>query len=405
LKAEVVSVGSELLLGQIVDTNSAAIARHLAAIGLDLFYKTTVGDNLARLTDTLRQALERSDVVITTGGIGPTADDVTREAVAAATGRELVYSEHLMGQIEAFFAARGMRPSPSNRRQAYIPADAIPVENPVGTAPAFIVERKEKTLITLPGVPREMEHLFVTRILPYLRQRLRVPGVIRLRVLKAVGLGESRIGELLADFMETGANPTVGTLAHLGQVDVRIAAKAADAAAAERLIGPVESEIRTRLGDAVFGADDATLEGEVAARLRAARARLALAEVGGAGVASGRLAAAAPAQFAGGLVLADTADVERLGLVAELGGTAGQRGAALARAIAKWAAAGVGAALCLEALPGTTPPVTSVVTAVAAEGHEELREQRMGGDAASIRARAATLLLDLVRRALPPGGP
>ena len=126
MQAEVVAVGSELLLGQIIDTNSAVIARHFATIGLDLFYKTTVGDNLGRLAATLRQALGRSEIVVTTGGIGPTADDVTREAVAAATDRELVFSEPLMRQIEAYFAARGFRLSPSNRRQAYIPVGAIP---------------------------------------------------------------------------------------------------------------------------------------------------------------------------------------------------------------------------------------------------------------------------------------
>jgi molybdenum cofactor synthesis domain-containing protein len=157
VKAEVIAVGSELLLGQIGDTNSAVIARHLAAIGLDLFYKTTVVkatvvENLGRLTGALRQALDRSDDVITTGGIGPTADDVTREAVAAATDRELVFSDDLMRQIETFFAARGMQASPSNRRQAQIPTGAIPVENPVGTAPAFIVESASTTVITLSGV-------------------------------------------------------------------------------------------------------------------------------------------------------------------------------------------------------------------------------------------------------------
>ncbi len=140
MQADVLAIGSEILLGQIVDTNSAVIARHLAAIGLNLFYKTTVGDNLFRVTETLRQALSRSQVVLTTGGIGPTADDITREAVAAATDRELVFSEDLMAQIEAFFEARGFKLTPSNRRQAFIPAGAIPVENPVGTAPGFIVE-------------------------------------------------------------------------------------------------------------------------------------------------------------------------------------------------------------------------------------------------------------------------
>ena len=155
MQAEIVSVGSELLLGQIVDTNSAFIAREFATLGLDLYYKTTVGDNLGRLEAALRQALGRSQVVITTGGIGPTADDITREAVAAATDRELVFSQGLMDQIEAFFAARGFKLSPSNRRQAFIPADAIPVENPVGTAPAFIVEVGDRCVITLPGVDRK----------------------------------------------------------------------------------------------------------------------------------------------------------------------------------------------------------------------------------------------------------
>lgn len=401
LKAEVIVVGSELLLGQIVDTNSAVIARHLAGIGLDLFYKTTVGDNLGRLTATLRQGLARSDVVITSGGIGPTADDVTREAVAAATERALVFNEDLMRQIEAFFASRGMRASPSNRRQACIPAGAIPVDNPVGTAPAFIVEHGPKTVVTLPGVPREMEHLLVSRVIPYLRGRVGVRGEIRLRVLKTVGIGESRIGELLADFMEKGANPTVGTLAHLGQVDVRIAAKADDPESAARLIAPVEAEIRARLGEAVFGADEATLEGEVAVRLRAANTRVAVAELGGAGLASGRLAAAAPEQFAGAVVLTDPADAERLGVDRATTGATEEQARALAAAVAKWAGAGAGAAVCLEPLAETSPAATRVSVAVVADGQRDAREYRFGGDLASIRIRAATLLLDLLRRALP----
>ncbi len=405
LEAEVIAVGSELLLGQIVDTNSAVIARHFAAIGLNLFYKTTVGDNLGRLTATLRQALARSDVIVTTGGIGPTADDVTREAVAAATGRELVFSDRLMRQIEAYFAARGFRLSPSNRRQAYVPAGALPIENPVGTAPGFIVDHEGRIVVTLPGVPREMEYLLANRVVPYLRERLGLTGEIRLRVLKTVGLGESRIGELLADFMEKGANPTVGTLAHLGQVDVRIAAKAADPESALRLIAPVEAEIRARLGDAVFGADEATLEGEVAARLQAAGARLAVVEVGGGGLASERLSALGPERFAGGLVVGDLAGAERLGVAAgpaESGEALGRR---LAAGTAKWAGVGVGAATLIDPVPGTSPAVQRVVVAVSADGQAEAREHRFGGDLPSIRIRGATLLLDLIRRSLPAPAP
>ena len=402
MQAEIVSVGSELLLGQIVDTNSAIIARHLTTIGLDLYYKTTVGDNLGRLTAVLRQALGRSQVVITTGGIGPTADDVTREAVAAATGRELEFSEHLMAQIEAFFAARGFKLSPSNRRQAFIPKGSIPVENPVGTAPAFIVEMGDRAVISLPGVPREMEYLLVHRVLPYLRDRYGLREEIRLRVLKVVGLGESRIGELIAHFMEKGRNPTVGTLAHLGQVDVRIAAKAGSAAEAEALIAPVEAEIRSQLGDLIFGVDDDTLEGLVAAQLARLNGRLAVAELGSGGAVAERLAGGSTSVFAAGLILTEPTEAVRLGAYLPHGESVESQARLLARAVRKWSAVAVGAATVLQSVPGAEPPVTAVGLGVSLDEREENREYRFGGDLPSIRIRAATLTLDLLRRSLPP---
>lgn len=275
------------------------------------------------------------------------------------------------------------------------------MENPVGTAPAFIVEHAEKTVITLPGVPREMEYLLVRRAVPYLRDRYELKGEIRLRVVKTVGLGESRIGELLADFMERGANPTVGTLAHLGQVDVRVAAKADDPDAAEALIAPVEAEVRVRLGDAVFGVDDATLEGDLAARLAAATSRLAVVEVGTAGAVASRLAPAVPDVLAACLVVPDAAAATSLGL--EAGGAgAAERARALAASVARLAAASVGAATYVEPVSDSAPPVVRVALAVAVGGAAEAREHRFGGDAPSIRIRAATLLIDLARRALPP---
>jgi nicotinamide-nucleotide amidase len=400
MQAEIVSVGSELLLGQIVDTNATVIARHLAAIGLDLYYKTTVGDNLGRLTAVLRHALERSQLVITTGGIGPTADDVTREAIAAATGRELEFSDRLMAQIEAFFAARGFTLSPSNRRQAFIPRGAIPVENPVGTAPAFIVEVGERCVISLPGVPREMEYLLVHRVLPYLRERYGLRGGIRLRVLKVVGLGESQIGELLAHFMEKGRNPTVGTLAHLGQVDVRIAAKGADAAEAEALIAPVEAEIRHTLGDLIFGADGDTLEGLVAEQLARLNRRVAVAELGSAGAVAERLADRSASIFAGGVILVDATEATRLGAVLPAGESVETKARLLARAVREWSAVMVGAATVFQGLPRAEPQVTVVGLAVSLDDEEESREYRFGGDLPSMRIRAAALTLDLLRRSL-----
>ncbi|MFQ5521615.1 MAG: CinA family nicotinamide mononucleotide deamidase-related protein [Candidatus Methylomirabilia bacterium] len=402
MRAEIISAGSELLLGQIVDTNSATIARHLAAIGVDLYYKTIVGDNLGRLSAVIRQARARSQVVIVTGGLGPTADDVTRQAVAVATDRELEFSESLMAQIEAFFASRGFRLSPSNRRQAYVPQGAIEVENPVGTAPAFIVEVADGCVIALPGVPREMEYLLVHRMLPYLRDRYGIEGEIRLRILKAVGLGESRIGELIADFMEQGRNPTVGTLAHLGQVDVRIAAKGVSGVETEALIAPVETEIRRRLGEVIFGADADTLEGLVAKQLEMLGGRVAVAEFGTAGAVAARLVNGAGTALAAGVTLPDATGALKLGvdLTSEDGAAAGAR--LLAGAVRKWSGAIVGVATVFEEDRTTSPPVTIVGLGVSLDGRDETREYRLGGDLPSIRIRAATLALDLLRRTLPP---
>ena len=188
MNAEIVSIGSELLLGQIVDTNAAWMAQQLAELGVDLFYKTTVGDNPARMGETLSQALDRSDLVITTGGIGPTEDDLTREIVAQVTGRELVLDQRLLQQIRERFQSRGLILTQNNEKQAFIPAGAIPVENPNGTAPAFIVEDHRAAVISLPGVPFEMKWLFEHEVVPYLRKRFGLSEVIIYRVLKVADL-------------------------------------------------------------------------------------------------------------------------------------------------------------------------------------------------------------------------
>jgi nicotinamide-nucleotide amidase len=262
LHAEIVVTGSELLLGETVDTNSTMLARMLRDIGLDLYYKTAVGDNRERMAAVLRLALSRSDIVLTSGGLGPTVDDVTREAVADATGRRLVFHQALLDQIAARFARFGRPMSDNNRRQAYVPEGAIIVENTEGTAPAFIVEGEHGSVISMPGVPRELEHLMKTHVIAYLKRRLGEEAVIRPRVLRTCSIGESQIDSMIADLM-TGHNPTVGLAAHSGQVDVRITAKAPTAEAADRLIAPIEAEIRQRLGDVIFGVAGETLEGVV----------------------------------------------------------------------------------------------------------------------------------------------
>lgn len=397
MRAEIVSIGSELLLGQIVDTNAALIARHLAGIGLDLFHKVTVGDNEDRVAVALRAALGRAQVVITTGGLGPTADDVTREAAAQATGRELVFVPELLAEIEAFFRARGFPLSPSNQKQAYIPRGALALSNPVGTAPCFVVEEGDRALISLPGVPREMEHLLVTRVLPYLRERYRLQGAIVSRLLRVCGLGESRVGEMVGDFMTRGGNPTVGTMAHLGQVDVRIAAKGADEAAARALIGPVETEIRSRLGDVVFGVDADTLEGVVAAGLAGRGWTLALVEVGTGGLVTERLTSVSGAGArVYGLIAGGEEAVRRLGVIHGDGSVSD-----LARGVRAWVGADVGTATVLEGPESEGPnAIYPTRIAVATPNGVDEREYRFGGDHRQARVRAQIMTLDRLRRSL-----
>ena len=275
--AEIVTIGTELLLGEIVDSNAADIAAQLPAIGVDHYYTTTVGDNEERIGCALQTALGRSDVVITTGGLGPTVDDVTRQAVAKATGRELAFLPEVFEQIEAYFAKRGYTMGATNRRQAFFPQDAVVIENPVGTAPAFLVRVGAKAIISLPGVPHEMRHLLHQWVLPYLSRNLEQGAVILSRMVHTAGVGESTVGEYISDMMQ-GENPTVGTRAHPGQVDVCITAKAATPKEALELLAAGEIQVRERLESFVYGVDEETLATVVIGDLRKRGLSLALVE-------------------------------------------------------------------------------------------------------------------------------
>jgi nicotinamide-nucleotide amidase len=269
--AEIIAIGTELLLGETADTNTRYIARVLRGLGIDLFRSQTVGDNAGRIAETVRQALERADIVITTGGLGPTVDDPTRQAIADSVGAALEFHPELWEQITARIARYGRTPTENQKRQAYIPKNAIVIENPVGTAPAFIVNvtsfpsagvgtgMRGKVVISLPGVPREMETLLTDAIVPYLQKHFDLHAVLRIRTLHVSGLGEGMIDEQIGD-LETLANPTVGLTAHSGVVDIRIAAKAGTEGETGRMIADMERDLRTRLGDNIFGSDDERLE-------------------------------------------------------------------------------------------------------------------------------------------------
>ncbi|HOE69610.1 MAG TPA: molybdopterin-binding protein [Brevefilum sp.] len=265
---EIITIGTELLLGEITDTNSTYIARTMRDHGIDIYRITTIGDNPNRIANTIKEGLQRADIIITTGGLGPTIDDPTRQAVADAVGRQLVFLDELWEQIVERYQNFGRKPTENNRRQAFIPENAIPIRNPVGTAPCFIVEQDSRFIVSLPGVPQEMKHLLHHAVIPFLKQRFQLEAhIIKAAVLHVASMGESVIDEIIAD-LEGKSNPSVGLLAHPGQVDVRITAKASSEQEADQLMIPIIDDLYQRLGDNIYGRDGETLDSIVTALLQ-----------------------------------------------------------------------------------------------------------------------------------------
>ena len=302
MRAELLMIGTELLLGQIQDTNASYLARTLALNGINVYQKTTVGDNGQRICAALESALDRADVVLCSGGLGPTEDDITRECVAEVFGRALEYHESLFENIRLRFARFGRSIPENNKKQAMLPAGARAIENPHGTAPGVLLEDVRGTVVCMPGVPSELQGMLEGHVLPYLRGRFGVNGVLAHRVLKVCGMGESRVDSLIRDIIADQANPTVGLLASPGVVRIRITARAESPALAAAAIAPVEGRIRERLDDMVMGVDDETLE-SVVGRLLAERGwTLGVGEVHTGGQIAQGLVSAEVGAFAGGRV-------------------------------------------------------------------------------------------------------
>jgi len=256
--AELIAIGTELLLGEINDTNTKYLARQFRDCGIDLYRSTIVGDNLQRISNLMKEALSRADIVLTTGGLGPTVDDPTREAAALAFDTQNEFHPELWEQIRQRFLRRAMNISENNRKQAMIPVGAVVIQNPVGTAPAFIQHKDGKSLICLPGVPREMEYLLQSAVIPWLKKEYGLSGIIKAKVFHTAGVSESKVDEMVGDLEEL-TNPTVGLLAHPGIVDIRVTAKAASEDEADEMIAGMESTIRKRLGNDIYGVDQETL--------------------------------------------------------------------------------------------------------------------------------------------------
>src|SRR6266513_5213608 len=298
MKAELLSIGTELLLGQIVDTNANYLAGRLALLGIDCLHMQTVGDNLGRAKQAIERALGRSDLVVATGGLGPTEDDLTREAIAAALGETPSVDPKLERELRAWFSGRGLVMPDRNRKQAWLIPSARALPNPNGTAPGWDVRRDGKRIIAMPGVPREMTPMWES-----VEPSLVRGGALRWRTLKLLGIGESAVEERLAELVRS-ARPTVATYAKNDGVHVRIADKATLAADADANIARIEREIRSRLGEYVWGTDDDTLGAVIGRALTERGWRLAVAESLSAGDIARALADAPDAArwFAGAVV-------------------------------------------------------------------------------------------------------
>ena len=406
MNAEIVAIGSELLLGQIVDSNSAFIGRRLAENGVNLFYKTVVGDNRERMEAIISGALERADVVITTGGIGPTEDDLTREVVAAVTGRKVVAHQDSLRELEERFRRRGFILTKNNERQATIPEGARVIKNPNGTAPAFAVEDPRGVVICLPGVPFEMKWLVDNEVLPYLREKFGLSEVIHYRLLKVSDLGESNVDHRIGHLIAGSSNPTVAVLAHPGIVDVRITARASDKKEAELLIAPVEAEVRKLLGDSVFARDDETLEGLVGDLLRERAATISTYEDLSAGSISDTFQEAAGDLFIQGVTI--NSDSARERFTATVGDSPPLTdGAALTHSLANAvrAVSGADLGLAVHAVEQRGQTAENLgrgetYLALVGDGIAASRQVQSAGRGRPDRRRAAVHALSLVRRAL-----
>jgi nicotinamide-nucleotide amidase len=412
VRCEIIGIGTELLLGQIVNTNAAFIGQRLADVGWDCLRHTAVGDNEERIVDTIREALARADAAILTGGLGPTQDDVTREAVAAAAGVRLVRHPEIEQWLRQRFARiGGARMAQMNLKQADVPEGARVIDNPVGTAPGLIVEIDGKPVYAVPGVPREMERMVEGTLLPDLATRAGGGRAIVSRTLRTAGIGESLLAERLTPLWDSFATGgvTMAYLASAGEVRIRLTAVGATREEALQEIAPVEAAIRAELGDTIYGLDDETLEALIGRLLVDSQGTLACAESLTGGLVGGRITGLPGSSdyYLGGVIsYATEAKAAVLGvdegLLAEHSPVSEPVAGAMAEGVRRLFGASVGLATTGVAGPAELEgvPVGTLCLGVADADGTSTRRLRAPGDRAQIRAWATTSALDLLRRRL-----
>lgn len=408
-RAEIVSVGTEHLVGQIVDSNARYLSAALADLGIAVYFRSTVGDNARRVQDVFRQALERVDLVLSTGGLGPTDDDLTVAAAAEALGLPLERNEEAWAHVQEFFRSRRRPLTAQQEKQAMVPRGARIVPNTRGTAPGVIVEHLGKTLIFVPGVPREMKGMMEDHVIPYLRSRgLGGREVIRSRILRITGLGESVVEDRVRDLMRAGTNPTIAPYAHTGECHLRITARGTPEEV-DRLIAGTEGALRQRLGETIYGVGDAPLEEVVAGLLAVRGMSIAVAESTTAGLISHRLTRppGASAFLDGGIIAYSNAAKRRWldvpdALIERHGAVSAEVARAMAESVRAQAQTKLGIATTGIAGPaGATPekPVGLVYIALAHHEGTETREMRFGTEPGreGVKYLASQVALDMIR--------
>lgn len=408
MKAELISVGTELLMGQILNTNAQYISQRLAELGIDIYVQTTIGDNHDRLAQTIREGLERADMVILTGGLGPTADDLTKETAADVMGMTLEYDEASLHVLKARFAAMQREMTPNNLKQAMFPKEAIILPNPNGTAPGCIMERDGKAIALLPGPPREMAPMFDDHLMPYLEARSQ--HKLYSRVVRIFGMGESSVEYALRELMEGQDNPTIAPYAKTGEVTLRVTARCADAEEGERLVVPVLQKIGETLGDVVYDTHDRELHRVCVETLLEKRMTIATAESCTGGMLASALLSVPGSSgcfLEGFVTYANAAKEARLGVRHETLEAFGAVSENTAREMAEGARRASGADLAVSTTGIAGPdggtaekPVGLVYIAIASEAGTQARRLQLNGDRERIRQIACLNALDMIRRTL-----
>jgi len=408
MKAEILAVGTEILLGDIVNTNAQYIAKRLADLGIAVYHQSVVGDNRERLLEAYALAFSRADLVITTGGLGPTKDDLTKEVTFEYFNKKSVIHEPSLKILEGHFKDMNRPMSKNNVKQTYFPVDAIILPNNNGTAPGCIIEETGKTVALLPGPPREMKPMFEESVVPYLEKFKQ--GVLVSKVLRVIGVGESKAEEMIEDILDNQTNPTVAPYAKDGEMIFRITAKADTVEEGTRIIKPMEDLIRSRLDANIYGEGNTTLENVLSEILVNKNLTIATAESCTGGMIASRLInyPGISSVFMEGVVTyTNDAKIRRLGVKKETldkyGAVSSEVAAEMAIGIAKTAGVNIGISTTGIAGPGggsEEKPVGLVYVGLCINGETKTKMLKLSGDRQKIRERATMQLLDLVRREL-----